>query len=216
MVERIGVFGGSFDPIHAAHIAVAVTAKYRLSLDRVLMMVAPDPWQKRDRDLAPAGLRMDMVVAACNGIDGIEPSDLEMRRSGPTYTIDTVMELSRPGREIVIILGSDAVARLDTWHRAAELQPMVTIAAVARMAPASPTVDGRGVRDPLTTAAINPGWLIETVMMPTLDISSTDIRARVAAAVPIDGIVPSEVVHRIRAHDLYTFEHVGETETSGA
>lgn len=200
MSERLGIFGGTFDPIHNAHVVAALAARHSLRLDRVLMVVAGDPWQKRDRQLTPADVRLEMVRCACDGIDGLEASDLEVRRDGPTYTIDTVLHLAQPKRQIVVVLGADAARRLPTWHRIDELRSMVEIAVVSRSAGAAKT-DGGVSR----TSYVDGDGLL-SVEIPKLDISSSDIRKRVADGVPIDGLVPTEVVHRIRANDLYTFE----------
>src|SRR6478672_11079337 len=94
MTERIGILGGTFDPVHVGHLMDAVAARDQLDLQRVLLVVARDPWQKRDRVIAPAEVRYEMLVAAIDGVDGLEPSRIELERDGPTYTIDTVEQLS--------------------------------------------------------------------------------------------------------------------------
>ena len=199
MSERLGIFGGTFDPIHNAHVVAALAARHSLRLDLVLMVVAGDPWQKRDRNLTPAAVRLEMVQCACEGIDGLEASDLEVRREGPTYTIDTVLQLARPHREIVIVLGTDAARRLSTWHRIDDLRAMVDFAVVSRSTGAA-DADGGVSRMPF-----DDGDSLFNVDIPKLDISSSDIRSRVADGVPIDGLVPTAVVHLIRSNDLYTF-----------
>src|SRR5450755_994923 len=96
--ERIGILGGTFDPVHVGHLMDASAARHQLGLDRVLVVVARDPWQKRDRVIAPAEVRYEMVVAALDGVDGLEASRIELERDGATYTIDTVEELEAPNR----------------------------------------------------------------------------------------------------------------------
>jgi nicotinate-nucleotide adenylyltransferase len=190
VVERVGIFGGTFDPIHVAHLVAAVEARSQLALDRVLLVVARDPWQKRDEVVAPAELRYEMVKAAVAGVEGLEVCDLELRRPGPTYTIDTVEELARPDRELVLVLGADAAAALPTWERVGELRDRVSIA----------VVDREGA-EPLPVPA---GWPVAHVTMPRLDISSSDIRARLAAGRPIDGLVPPGALRVLREARLYT------------
>ncbi|MCU1430347.1 MAG: nicotinate-nucleotide adenylyltransferase [Actinomycetia bacterium] len=187
--ERLGILGGTFDPVHIAHLVAGVEASAALALDRTLLVVAPDPWQKRDRTLAPSEVRYSMVEAAVADIPCLESSRLELDRAGPTYTIDTVEALSETDREIFLIAGSDVAARIDTWHRAGELRKMVTLAVVTR--------EGHQPVAPV-------GWEVAAVAMPRLDVSSSDLRARVAAGRPIDGLIPPAAVRVIRAHGLYT------------
>ena len=103
--ERIGILGGTFDPVHVGHLMDASAARHQLGLDRVLVVVARDPWQKRDRVIAPAEVRYEMVVAALDGVEGLEASRIELDRDGPTYTIDTVEQLAAPDRELFLIVG---------------------------------------------------------------------------------------------------------------
>jgi nicotinate-nucleotide adenylyltransferase len=130
-VERLGIFGGTFDPVHVGHLAAASAARHQLHLDRVLLVVAGAPWQKDDV-VAAADARFAMVAAAIDGVEGFEASRLELDRSGPTYTIDTVEQLAADDRELVLIVGADVAAKLDTWKRADELQKLVTIAVARR------------------------------------------------------------------------------------
>jgi nicotinate-nucleotide adenylyltransferase len=191
--ERIGVFGGTFDPPHNGHLVAALAARRHLSLDRVLMVVAADPWQKRGAVVADAATRLELVEAACEGIDGLVPCDLEVQRGGPTYTIDTIEQLRTAGRDLVVVLGADAVAGLDAWHRAEELAALVSIASVRRAA-------GDAQEFPRPSAR----WAIHDVVMPRLDITSTALRAACAAGAPIDGLAPSAVVRAVHARRLYT------------
>src|SRR3954452_23272754 len=116
---RLGVFGGTFDPVHNGHLVAATGARHALRLDRVLMVPAGDPWQKRDQDLAPAEDRLAMLRAAVDGVEGLEVDLVELERSGPSYTADTIEDLRRahPDDELFLILGADAAADLDTSDR---------------------------------------------------------------------------------------------------
>ena len=190
--ERIGVFGGTFDPVHIGHLAAAVNVRHALRLDRVLVVVANIPWQKADdRCVTGAEDRYAVVQAAVEGLAGIEASRLEIDRGGPSYTADTLHELDdrHPGAELFLVVGSDVVGELHTWERADEVGRRATLVAVAR--------PGVTVKPP------PPSWTMEVVEVPALDVSSTDLRARVAAGRPIDVLVPAAAVHEIRERGLY-------------
>ena len=189
-MERLGIFGGTFDPVHVGHLAAACAARYQLQLDRVLMMVAPNPWQKEASVVAPPEARYEMVEAAIEGYKGLEASRLELDRSGPTYTIDTVELLRAPDRELFFIAGADTAAALNTWKRVDELQEAITIAIVER--------DGVPSPDP------PEGWRVERVHMPRLDISSTELRRRIGAGEPVEFLIPLPAVRVLHAHSLYT------------
>ena len=186
--EKIGILGGTFDPVHVGHLMDASAARYQLGLDRVLVVPARDPWQKHGTVIAPAEVRFEMLAAALDGAAGLEASRIELERDGPTYTIDTVEQLGAPGRELVLVMGSDVAATLDSWHRVDELRELVTLAIVDR--------HDASVPDP-------EGWRVVRVSVPQLQLSSTDLRRRVAAGEPIDFLVPMPAVRVLRAHGLY-------------
>ena len=184
------MLGGTFDPVHVAHLVAAVSARHQLALDRVLLVVAGDPWQKHGRVIAPGDARLAMVEAAIHGVDGLEASRLELDRPGPTYTIDTVEALRADDRELFLIVGSDVAATLDTWRRVDELRACVTLAVVDR--------------EDAARMIAPPGWRTVHVGMPRLDISSTDLRRRVAAGEPIEFLMPRAAADVLRSRDLYT------------
>ena len=188
MTERIGILGGTFDPVHVGHLMDASAARYQLELDRVLVVVARDPWQKAGTVSAPAELRYEMLVAALDGTEGLEPSRIELERDGPTYTIDTVEELTAPDRELFLIVGSDVAAGMKTWRRVDDLRALVTLAIVDRDSTPFPTPDG---------------WRVARVSVPRLDLSSTDLRRRASAGEPLDFLVPTPAVRVLRTHGLY-------------
>jgi nicotinate-nucleotide adenylyltransferase len=187
-IERIGIVGGTFDPVHVGHLMDAAAARHQLGLDRVLVVVARDPWQKRERVIAPAEIRYDMLVAALDGVSGIDASRIELERDGPTYTIDTVEQLASPERELFLVLGSDVAAGLSSWHRVDDLRERVTLAIVDREPSPFPAPSG---------------WKVVRVRVPRLELSSTDLRDRVAAGEPIDFLVPTAAARILRAHNLY-------------
>src|SRR5215470_1879341 len=115
--ERLGVFGGTFDPIHVAHVVAAAYTRTALALDRVLMVVAGDPWQKRGRVVASARDRFMLVEAALEHVEGVEASAVEIERTTASVTADTLEALAGPHRELFLLLGSDAVANMGTWRR---------------------------------------------------------------------------------------------------
>lgn len=191
--RRIGVLGGTFDPIHNGHLAVAVNARYAAGLDQVLLVVANQPWQKTDRRaITPAPDRYAMVEAAVEGVAGLAPCALEIERGGLSYTADTLAQLARlhPGAELHLIVGADVAASLHTWERLDEVTALATLVVVNRPgAPAPPAP---------------PGWrAVLAVEVPALDISSTDLRARAGDGRPLDFLVPPAAIRCIRQRNLY-------------
>jgi nicotinate-nucleotide adenylyltransferase len=189
--ERVGVFGGTFDPVHAGHVVVATETRSQLGLDRVLLVVAGDPWQKRGRVVASAADRLALAAVAVDGIEGVEPSAIEIERGEASVTADTLEALSAPGRELFLVLGADAVANMPTWRRLDETRHLATVVVVERAGDVHSEPPG-------------PGWRVERVSIPRLDISSTDLRGRLRDGRPIDGLVPPQVVREIRRRGLYT------------
>jgi nicotinate-nucleotide adenylyltransferase len=186
------VFGGTFDPPHVGHLVAAVNARHEARLDRVLLVVANEPWQKTGfRDLTAADDRLAMVAAAVDGVEGLEASDLEIRRGGPSYTTDTLEQLhdEDPHRELFLILGSDAAAGLPTWEHTERLRELATIVLVER-----PGAEGE--RPP-------QGYRYEVVSVPLLDVSSTEVRARVAEGRPLDYLLTPGVIRCVHDRGLY-------------
>jgi nicotinate-nucleotide adenylyltransferase len=190
-VERLGVFGGTFDPVHVGHVVVASEVRSRLGLDRVLLVVAGDPWQKRGKVVASAAQRLMLVRAAVDGVEGVEASALEIERDAPSVTADTLEALAGPHRDLFLVLGADAVTNMPTWRRLEETRHLATVVVVERQGDAHAEPPG-------------PGWRVERVSIPRLDIAATELRRRLRDGRPIDGLVPPEVVHAIRSHGLYT------------
>jgi nicotinate-nucleotide adenylyltransferase len=197
--ERVGVLGGTFDPIHIAHLVAALGARHALGLHRVVLVVAGDPWQKRTSVAASAADRLAMARASIDGLDGLEVSAIEVERPGPSYTIDTLRALSAADRELFLIVGSDVAAHLDTWHEAEAVRAAATLVVVSR------DLDARDL-DPaaLDPASGSPHGTRVDVHIPRLDIASSDLRGRVARGEPIDVLVPAGAVHVIRERHLYT------------
>jgi nicotinate-nucleotide adenylyltransferase len=194
MAERIGLFGGTFDPIHVGHLVAAVNARHALELDRVILMVANVPWQKAgQRAVTKAEERFALVEEAVGGVPGLEAGRLELDRGGESYTADTLEELAvfYPGADLFLIIGWDVANELTTWDRWEEIQRLATLVVVNRPGAGRPRgLDG-------------DGWRVCEVTVPNLEISSTDLRARAVDGRPFDYLVPEAAVNFIRSHGLY-------------
>lgn len=191
---RLGLFGGTFDPPHIGHLIVAQDALSILGLDRLLLIPASVPPHKRDREVSPPELRMELLQAAVGDDSRLEVSDIELRRSGPSFTVDTLRELHRrqSGAELFLLIGSDQYRELATWHESAEVVRLATLAVIAREGDAP--VPGTGVPH-------------VPVPVTRIDISSTQIRRRVREGAAIRYLVPSAVERLIRSHGLYLFSN---------
>ncbi len=190
--ERIGIFGGTFDPVHVGHLVAALEARQVLGLDRVLLVVANDPWQKSGaRVVTSAEDRFAVVAAAVEGVVVLEASRLEIDRGGPSYTVDTVHELTagQPDAELFLVVGADVAAELGSWDRADELAGEVTLVVVERGG-----------------ASLGPdpaGWRVVRLPVPALEISSSDLRQRLADGRSVDFLVPAPAIRCIRRLGLY-------------
>lgn len=196
-VARLGLLGGTFDPIHAAHLTVADAVRVALHLDRVLFVPAGDPWRKEGRAMTPAAHRLAMVEAAVAGLVDLTGSDLEIRRPGPTHTVDTLVALRAQGYPAIwMILGADALADLPNWHEPGRLIALARLAAVRR--PGHPV-------GPERLDELLPGLatVVDWVEMPPSPISATAIRARLRAGESVAGMAPPAVLAYIKAHALY-------------
>jgi nicotinate-nucleotide adenylyltransferase len=188
---RIGLFGGTFDPPHVGHLVTAVNVRNALDLDAVVLMVANSPWQKQgSRSISPAEDRLAMVEAAVADVDGLVAGDAEIRRGGPSFTADTLANLADcyPDAELFTIVGDDAAAGLTTWERHEEVVARSRLVVVDR--PGAPVELPAGFE-----------WL--HVEVPRLEVSSTDLRARVRDGRPLDYLVTEPVLGIIAIRKLY-------------
>jgi nicotinate-nucleotide adenylyltransferase len=188
-IARVGVFGGTFDPPHDAHVALARAALESLDLDEVRWIPAGQPWQKT-RAITPAVHREAMVRLAIEGEPRFVLDRTELEREGPSYMLDTVRALRGRG-DLFLVIGADQYAQLHTWRGWKELLGLVTLA-VANRPGAATTVHADVQRTPH-----------RAVPLPLLDISATDIRARAARGQSLDGLVPPAVARYIESHALY-------------
>ena len=187
---RVGVFGGTFDPPHHGHIVAVTWAAEQLRLDGMVVVVAGDPWQKTQvAGITDSRHRLAMTRLAMPDGWGIEVSDLEVLRPGPTYTVDTLEALAVPGQQLVLVVGSDVAASLGTWKDSARVVELAEVAVVGR--------GGSEVPSP-------PG--MARVMIPQLDISSAMLRQRIALGHSVRGLLPEAVEEYAHEHRLYRGE----------
>jgi len=183
MSQKIGVFGGTFDPPHIGHLVAALNAQHVLELDLVLFVVANVPWQKvGSRQITPVDVRVAMVEAAVADLPGCEASRIEIERGGDSYTVDTLTELhdANPESELFLIVGTDVADSLDTWHRPDEVARLATLAILER-----PGSQGAAAPDSFRTVRVEA---------PLVDLSSTELRARMSDDRPVRFLVPDKVL----------------------
>jgi nicotinate-nucleotide adenylyltransferase len=190
--RRIGVMGGTFDPIHHGHLVAASEAQIRFALDEVVFAPTGQPYLKESRSVSPAEDRYLMTVVATASNPRFTVSRVDVDRKGPTYTVDTLSDLSRifPEDELFFITGADALEQILSWHRADDMFRLAHFVGVTR-----PGFDLDG--DHLPHGAVS---LLE---VPAMAISSTSCRERVAAGEPVWYLVPDGVVQYIAKRGLY-------------
>lgn len=186
---RTGILGGTFDPIHIAHLHAGEVALHQARLDRILFMPAGSPWQKSGRDVSGGEHRLAMTRLAIDDYTGFEVDDREVLRDGPTYTADTLDTLPAD-EELFLILGSDAASRLMTWERHERVLQRVTILVVPR--PGTPATQ--------VAKAVPDAVILD---MPALNVSGTHIRAMAREGRPYRFLVVEPVYEYIESHHLY-------------
>lgn len=193
---RIGILGGTFDPIHLGHLEAASAAVQALALDHILLMPSRTPPHRSMDPRASVYHRFAMTALAAKDRDYLQASDLELCRSGPSYTASTLEALQRSGLtalQLFFIMGADAFAEIGTWHHYPELLDQANFVVISRPGFATPTPPAR----PET------GTRILFVAADTPDVSATEVRRRLGSGESIDGLVPSSVADHIRRHRLY-------------
>jgi nicotinate-nucleotide adenylyltransferase len=200
LVTRIGVLGGTFDPIHYGHLSVAEECRFALGLDLILFLPAGNPPHKRGRRISPAADRVRMVELAIASNPLFRLSRIDVDRPGPSYTIGALEALQRqwgPEARLWFLMGGDSLADLLTWHRPERLLELARIAATNR--PGAPRPDPRALETRLPGASKR----IDLVEIPWLDISASALRERVAKGRPIKYQLPEPVERYVHEHGLY-------------
>lgn len=192
-MSRLGVIGGTFDPVHYGHLVLAESAREQLSLDTVVFVPANFPWRKADREIAPAEDRYAMLHLATADNPGFGLSDIEIRRGGPSYTADTLeaVAASNAGAELFFLLGEDALQDLPNWRDPDRIIAAATLAVAGR---------------PGASPAPPPAALAERVVrveMPAIGITATGIRERVWQGRSVRYLTPDVIIEYISAHHLY-------------
>ena len=198
-MRRIGVLGGTFDPIHYGHLAAAEEARVRVDLEKVLFVVAGLPPHKLDEEVTPVEHRLAMVQLGIASNPHFELSRVDVDRSGPSYTVDTLSILHAEwgqGTEVFFILGIDSLLEVPTWHQPERLIKLCRLVAVARP---GFEVDMSKLEDSIPGISSR----VEIIDMPEVDISSSDLQRRVKEGLPIRYQVPESVERYIREHRLY-------------
>lgn len=185
----IGLFGGSFDPVHHGHLIVAQVARERLGLEVLRFLPAREQPFKQGRHRTSADHRAAMLSLAIGGTPGFALERIELDRAGPSFTVHTLQELQsrEPGSEFVLLLGADAAAELPGWREAERIPQLARVVVFTR---------------PGSTSPQSP-WISQTIQVPAIDISATEVRRRVARGESIRYWVPDAVAEYVARHRLY-------------
>ncbi len=197
MTRRLGLFGGSFNPVHRGHVTLALEMRDALGTDELRLIPNARPPHKSAVDLAPADDRLRMVEIAIRGIPGLTVSDMEIVRGAPSFTIDTAraVALAEPDAELYFVIGMDSLPELPLWRNAAELARLVTFAVGVR--PGSPPPSLPAIRQAI------PGLRVRCVDTTPVDVSSTEIRRILRAGGDPGDALPPGILHWIRRRGLY-------------
>jgi nicotinate-nucleotide adenylyltransferase len=196
MPPAIGILGGTFDPVHNGHVILAIEAVERLKLDRLIVIPAHQSPHKRDREAAPADVRLRLLKLAFVGVPSIEVDDLELRRAAPSFTVDTIAELQRRHRDgdFVLLLGNDALAEFPRWREAERVGRACRVAVFRR---------GHAEEVVASVRKAMPGLRLEILETPLIGISSTQVRERASQGRSLRGYVPDAVREEIERQGLY-------------
>lgn len=198
-VARVGVLGGTFDPVHLGHLIIAENARCRLNLDKLLFVPAGQPWLKTERAVTPVHHRVAMLRLAIASNAAFELDPREVERSGPSYSVDTLEELRAAyprGTEFSFVVGWDLLAQLPRWHRPQRLLELCHLVAVPRPGYHKPL-------DKLESILPGIGQRVVSLDWPRLAISASNIRRRRAQGLSIRYLVPPKVLAYIEEHGLY-------------
>ena len=208
---NLGVFGGTFNPVHVAHLRVAEEVREALGLAKVLWIPSADPPHKRG-SIAPARRRLEMVRLATASNPAFETLDLELSRPGPSYTVDTLAQLREihPDARLWFLIGADALEEVHTWHRPERLFELASFAVFSRPGTPSRPLPERLAPDLARLFRAGPtrlehreGHELREVAVPQLDVSASDLRRRIARGASVRYLVPDPVIDYIEKHRLY-------------
>lgn len=190
---RLGVMGGTFDPIHFGHLVAASESAAAFDLAKVIFVPTGEPWQKQT--ITDPEHRYQMTQLAIAGNEHFDISRVDVDRPGPTYTVDTLRDIAAqyPEAELFFITGADSISQIGTWKDAEQIWPLAHLVGVTR--------PGHSLEVPKS-----PHGAVSLLEIPALAISSTDIRARVKAGKPIDYLLPKAVIDYIQQNHLYSFD----------
>ena len=197
-MKRIGIIGGTFDPIHLAHVNIAKEAKDRLNLDKVIFIPAGSQPLKIDKKVTRASLRFNMVEKAIEGYDGFEVSDYEIKKQGISYTFETLEHFKKEDEELFFITGADCLLSLEKWKNVKRIFELCTLVVLTR-----PGYDERSLYKQKDYIEEKYNGKIVILELEGMDISSTEIRGLVKEGKNISKLVASEVFKLIKNNDLY-------------
>lgn len=199
---RVGIFGGTFDPVHQGHLILAEQAREQARLDQVWFVPAPRPPQKRDQDITPFDQRVEMLHLAIVGHPVFRVDAIEKDRPGPSFTVDTLIHLREkyPTDEFVLLIGGDTLADLEHWYRPVDLLRLASLAVMSR-----PGVETLSAEDLRMRLALSPDMPVhlEVIQVPLIEIASRDLRQRVASGRSIRYFLPRPVEIYIEEKNLY-------------
>lgn len=211
--RRLGILGGTLDPVHLGHLDAALAARAALGLDHVILLPSRVPPHRPSQPHASAYHRFAMAALACGDHDGLVVSDLELCSPGPSYTADTLTRLQGLGlkpSEVFFITGADAFAEIETWNRYPDVLSLARFIVVSRpgtpvdvLKARLPSLSSRLVPASAATAVVNETSIL-LLDAATRDVSSTEIRRRIAADEGLEGLVPQAVAEHIAKHGLYS------------
>ena len=197
---RVGIYGGTFSPVHNGHVAAAKAFMEQMWLDiRYIIPTGVTPHKDMKGD-ATARDRLEMCRLAFDGMEGVMVSDLEMRREGKSYTVDTLRELYDPDGRLFLLMGTDMLLTLDTWREPDEIFRLCYPVYIRR------EEDGEldtAIVEKIKSYQEKYGKVVRRIVAPAIELSSTDVRAAVADGFPIEGAVPPAVAAYIHTHNLY-------------
>ena len=197
---RVGIYGGTFSPVHNGHVAAAKAFMEQMWLDILYVIPTGVTPHKDMKGNATAADRLEMCRLAFEGVEGVIVSDLEMKREGKSYTVDTLRELYDPEGRLFLLMGTDMLMTLDQWREPDEIFRLCYPVYVRR------ETDGeldQAIVEKISSYQEKFGKVVRRIVTPAIELSSTDVRAAVAEGFPIEGAVPPTVAAYIRDRDLY-------------